>query len=130
MVEANSGIISFAIATAPTSDDALYDSIYSERYLGSLKDNKAAWEKAAVRNATGFKNLAGSILIQHGTGDDNVHYQNAELLINELIKNNKVFSLMSYPNRTHSISEGEGTSRHVATMFTDFIRKNCPGGGR
>ena len=76
------------------------------------------------------KNLKGNLLYIHGTGDDNVHYQNAELLINELIKNNKIFSLMSYPNRTHSISEGQGTSRHVSTMFTDFIRRNCPGGGR
>jgi dipeptidyl-peptidase-4 len=73
VVEANSGIISFAIATAPTSDEALYDSIYSERYMGLLKDNKAAYEKAAIKNATGFKQIPGGILIQHGLSDDNVH---------------------------------------------------------
>lgn len=73
VVEANSGIINFAIATAPTSDERLYDSIYSERFMGSLKDNKAAYDKAAVRNATGFRTIPGGVLIQHGLGDDNVH---------------------------------------------------------
>ena len=76
------------------------------------------------------KNLRGNLLYIHGTGDDNVHYQNAELLINALIKNNKVFQLMSYPNRTHGIFEGEGTSLHLAHLYTDYLKKNCPGGAR
>jgi dipeptidyl-peptidase-4 len=66
----------------------------------------------------------------HGTGDDNVHYQNAELLINELIKNGKQFSLMSYPNRSHSISEGEGTFEHLSDLFTRYLRQHCPPGAR
>jgi len=56
------------------------------------------------------KDLKGNLLFVHGTGDDNVHYQNTEMLINELVKYGKSFQMMSYPNRTHSISEGEGTS--------------------
>jgi dipeptidyl-peptidase-4 len=74
--------------------------------------------------------LRGNLLLIHGTGDDNVHYNNAEQMINELIKNNKTFQLMSYPNRTHSISEGEGTSRHLSSTYTKFLKENCPPGGR
>lgn len=116
------------VAIAAVGNQLSYDNIYQERYMGLPKENRQDFILGSP--ITYAKNLKGNLLYMHGTGDDNVHYQNAELLINELIKSNKIFSLMSYPNRTHSISEGEGTSRHVSTMFTDFIRKNCPGGGR
>ena len=76
------------------------------------------------------KNLKGNLLYIHGTGDDNVHYQNAELLINELVKNNCQFQLMSYPNRTHGISEGIGTRLHLATLYTQYLKEHCPPGGR
>ena len=76
------------------------------------------------------KNLEGNLLYIHGTGDDNVHYQNAELLLNELIKNNKQFQFMPYPNRTHGISEGEGTREHLATLYTNYLKLHCPPGGR
>jgi dipeptidyl-peptidase-4 len=66
----------------------------------------------------------------HGTGDDNVHYQNTELLINALVKNGKQFSMMAYPNRTHNISEGAGTFQHLSQLYTNFLRQNCPPGGR
>jgi len=69
-------------------------------------------------------------LLVHGTGDDNVHYQNTESLINELVKNGKMFQMMSYPNRTHNISEGEGTIPHLQALFTKYLRENCPPGGR
>jgi dipeptidyl-peptidase-4 len=59
-----------------------------------------------------------------------VHYQNAELLINELIKNGKQFSLMSYPNRSHTISEGAGTTEHLSRLFTNYLRQNCPPGAK
>ncbi len=116
------------VAIAAVGNQLSYDNIYQERYMGLPQENRQDFILGSP--VTYAKNLKGNLLYMHGTGDDNVHYQNAELLINELVKNNKIFSLMSYPNRTHSISEGEGTSRHVSTMFTDFIRKNCPGGGR
>jgi dipeptidyl-peptidase-4 len=60
----------------------------------------------------------------HGTGDDNVHYQGTERLVNELIKHNKQFDFMSYPNRRHGIVEGEGTSLHLATMQTNYFLKH------
>lgn len=76
------------------------------------------------------KNLRGNLLYIHGTGDDNVHYQNAEMLLNELIKYNKQFQFMAYPNRTHSISEGDGTSLHLQTLYTNYLLKYCPPGAR
>ena len=66
----------------------------------------------------------------HGTGDDNVHYQNIEKLVNELVKHGKMFQMMSYPNRTHSINEGEGTFKHHGKLYSKFHRENCPPGGR
>jgi len=74
------------------------------------------------------KNLEGNLLLVHGTGDDNVHYQNTEVLINELVKHNKLFQVMPYPNRSHSIYEGENTRRHLYTMMTDYMLKNVPPG--
>ena len=74
------------------------------------------------------KNLKGNLLLVHGTGDDNVHYQNTEMLINELVKHNKLFQVMPYPNRSHGIYEGENTRRHLYSMMTDFMLKNVPPG--
>ncbi|MBC7421904.1 MAG: prolyl oligopeptidase family serine peptidase, partial [Ferruginibacter sp.] len=79
---------------------------------------------------TNAKNLKGNLLYIHGTGDDNVHYDNAEVLVNELVKYNKQFQFMAYPNRTHSISEGAGTRLHLGTLYTDYLRKNCPPGAK
>jgi dipeptidyl-peptidase-4 len=76
------------------------------------------------------KNLQGNLLYIHGTGDDNVHYQNAELLLNALIKYGKLFQFMSYPNRSHGIFEGDGTRMHLSLLYTDYLRTHCPGGGR
>jgi len=70
------------------------------------------------------------LLYIHGTGDDNVHYQNAELLINELIKHNRQFQLMSYPNRAHGIYEGQGTRMHLNTLFTNYLKQYCPPGAK
>jgi dipeptidyl-peptidase-4 len=69
-------------------------------------------------------------MVVHGTGDDNVHYQGTEALINALVKANKQFSLMSYPNRSHSISEGAGTTRHLYSLFTRFLNEKLPPGPR
>jgi len=106
----------------------LYDNIYTERYMGLPQENMDNYNKGAA--LTYAKNLKGNLLFIHGTGDDNVHYQNVEKLINELVKNGKMFQMMSYPNRTHSISEGEGTFQHLATLYTKYLRDNCPPGGR
>ncbi|WP_443939090.1 S9 family peptidase [Pedobacter sp. MW01-1-1] len=116
------------IAIAAVGNQLTYDNIYQERYMGTPFPSKDAYVKGSP--ITYAKNLKGNLLYIHGTGDDNVHYQNAEMLINELVKNKKVFQLMSYPNRTHSISEGEGTSEHLALTFTKFLKENCPPGAR
>ena len=116
------------IAVAAVGNQLTYDNIYQERYMGSPLKTKEAYIKGSP--ITYAKNLKGNLLYIHGTGDDNVHYQNAELLINELIRHRKVFQMMAYPNRTHSINEGPGTSEHLALTYTDFLQKNCPPGGR
>ena len=116
------------IAIAPVANQLTYDNIYQERYMGIPQENKEDFIKGSP--VTYAANLKGHLLLVHGTGDDNVHYQNSEMLINQLIKYNKVFQLMSYPNRTHAISEGEGTHQHLMSTFTEFLKRNCPGGGR
>jgi dipeptidyl-peptidase-4 len=116
------------ISVAPVTSSLLYDNIYTERYMGLPDENKEGYEKGAA--LTHAKNLQGNLLFIHGTGDDNVHYQNVEKLINELVKNGKMFQMMSYPNRTHGISEGEGTFEHLSKLYTQYLRANCPPGGR
>lgn len=116
------------IAIAPVAYRLSYDNIYEERYMGLPQENKQDYIQASA--ITHAKGLKGNLLVVHGTGDDNVHYQNTEMLINELVKNGKQFSLMSYPNRTHSISEGAGTSMHLATLFTNYLKQNCPPGAK
>jgi dipeptidyl-peptidase-4 len=74
--------------------------------------------------------LKGDLLIVHGTGDDNVHYQGTELLINELIRLDKHFTMMAYPNRTHSISEGENTTPHLFNLLTRYLNEHLPAGAR
>jgi dipeptidyl-peptidase-4 len=116
------------IAIAAVANQLTYDNIYQERYMGLPKENKEDFINGSPISYA--KNLEGNLLYIHGTGDDNVHYQNAELLLNELIKNNKQFQFMPYPNRTHGISEGEGTRKHLATLYTNYLKLHCPPGGR
>tara|TARA_B100000085_G_scaffold285359_1_gene321097 strand:- start:892 stop:3075 length:2184 start_codon:yes stop_codon:yes gene_type:complete len=115
------------IAAAAVANQLTYDNIYQERYMGDPKESYQDYvDGSPIKYA---KNLEGNLLYIHGTGDDNVHYQNAEMLANELIKHKKVFYMLSYPNRSHGIRE-DGAYPHVRLMFTDFLRKNCPPGGR
>jgi dipeptidyl-peptidase-4 len=116
------------IAIAAVGNQLTYDNIYQERYMGLPQENKEVFVNGSP--ITYAKNLKGNLLYIHGTGDDNVHYQNAEMLVNELIKYNKQFQFMPYPNRTHGISEGEGTFEHLSTLYTNYLRKYCPPGGK
>ncbi|MEI9920805.1 MAG: DPP IV N-terminal domain-containing protein [Bacteroidota bacterium] len=122
------GIYKTGIAVAAVTNLATYDNIYEERFMGLPQENPDDYKKGSP--VTHAKNLEGNLLYIHGTGDDNVHYSNAEMLINELVKDGKKFELMVYPNRTHNISEGEGTNAHLSKLYSDFLRKNCPGGGK
>ncbi len=116
------------ISVAAVANQLTYDNIYQERYMGLPSENREDFIKGSP--ITYAKNLQGNLLYIHGTGDDNVHYQNAELLLDELIKYNRQFQFMAYPNRTHGISEGNGTTQHLSTLYTNFLKKHCPPGGR
>lgn len=108
-----------AVAVAPVPDERYYDTIYQERYMGLIET--AAEDYRNSSPITYASNLRGNLLIVHGTGDDNTHYQTVELLFNELIRHQKQFSMMIYPSRTHGISEGEGTRAHLWTLITNYI---------
>ncbi|MGZ5497200.1 MAG: S9 family peptidase [Candidatus Aminicenantales bacterium] len=116
------------LSVASVPDQRLYDTIYQERYMGLPGDNAEGYKNGSP--ITFAKDLKGQLLIVHGTGDDNVHYQGFELLVNALVAANRQFRMMAYPNRSHGISEGQGTTLHLYTMFTRFFEENLPPGGR
>ncbi|HEY8483017.1 MAG TPA: S9 family peptidase [Longimicrobiales bacterium] len=108
------------ISVAPVTDWRLYDTIYTERFMRTPEENPEGYrESAPVNHAAG---LTGALLLVHGTADDNVHPQNTIQLANALQLAGKQFSLMLYPNRTHSISGGN-TMVHLFTMMTDWVRQ-------
>ena len=116
------------IAVAFVSDYRLYDTIYEERYMNTPQNNPEGYRKGSP--ITYAKGLKGNLLLIHGTGDDNVHYQSCEMLVNELIRHGKVFYHLSYPMRAHGIYEGEGTTYHLRKSMADYWLKNLPAGGR
>ena len=116
------------IAVAFVSDQRLYDTIYQERYMGLPEKNVDGYHDGSPINHAG--NLQGKLMLIHGTGDDNVHYQSFEKLVDELIKQNKLFSMMSYPMRTHSINERENTKLHLRRTMEMFWKNNLPPGGK
>ncbi len=121
-------VYSVGVSRAPVPDLRLYDSIYQERYSGVLPDDADLYEKAVAINYA--HQLKGKLLLIHGTGDDNVHYQGSERLINKLVENNIPFDFMSYPNRTHGIREGTNTEKHMVTMQTNYFLTHLPVGPR
>ena len=117
-------LVRTAMAVAPVPNQRLYDSIYQERYMGLPQDNVEGYREASP--ITYAHQLEGNLLLVHGTGDDNVHYQGMETLVDELIANNKQFTMMSYPNRTHAIREGANTTRHLYSLLTRYLEENLP----
>ncbi len=113
-----------AMSVAPVPNQRYYDSIYQERYMGLPGDNAEGYRKGSA--ITYAHQLKGNLLLVHGTGDDNCHYQGTEALINELIAHNKKFSMMAYPNRSHGISEGKNTTRHLHQVLTQFLNEHTP----
>jgi len=101
-----------------------YDNVYQERFMGLPQENMEDF--VAGSPITHAENLKGNLLLIHGTADDNVHYQNMEMLVNELIRQNKRFDMMSYPNRSHGINEGENTSRHLYRLITEYFGEHIP----
>ena len=115
-----------AIAIAPVPNQRFYDTIYQERYMGLPQENVAGYRDGSAINFA--QQLKGNLLLIHGTGDDNCHYQTTEMLINELIRHNKPFSMMAYPNRTHAIREGRNTTRHLRELMTSYLLDKLPPG--
>ncbi|MBM3998034.1 MAG: S9 family peptidase [Planctomycetes bacterium] len=111
-----------AIAIAPVPDQRLYDTIYQERYMGLPTDNADAYRDGSP--ITHAHRLRGNLLLIHGTGDDNCHYQGTERLIDALIAKGKPFTVLPYPNRTHAVSEGENTVPHLWNTMTRYLRDN------
>ena len=110
-----------AIAVAPVTNWRYYDTVYTERFLRTPQENPSGYDDNSP--VTHAKNLKGNFLLVHGTGDDNVHFQNAVALEDALIKNNKQFQLFYYPNKNHGIAGGN-TRLHLYTMMTNFLEKN------
>jgi dipeptidyl-peptidase-4 len=121
-------IYSTGMAVAAVSDLRYYDNIYQERYTGLPQENPEVYAEGSPINFA--KNLEGNLLIVHGTADDNVHYQNAEALIVELIKHNKQFDVMPYPNCSHGIYEIQGASEHVFMLLTNYLKEHVEAGGK
>ena len=94
--------------------------------MGLPADNVEGYREGSPINFA--KQLKGNLLIVHGTGDDNCHYQGAEALMNELIRHNEPFSMMAYPNRTHALREGVNTRRHLKELMTRYLQDNLPPG--
>ncbi|OFW36303.1 MAG: peptidase S9 [Acidobacteria bacterium RIFCSPLOWO2_12_FULL_67_14b] len=115
------------VAVAPVPDQRLYDTIYQERYMGLPQDNVAGYKVGSAINFA--EGLHGKLLVIHGSGDDNVHAQGTEKLINRLIELGKPFDSMVYPNRTHAIAEGPGTTPHVYKLIARYFLQHLSPGG-
>ncbi|MBL9077987.1 MAG: DPP IV N-terminal domain-containing protein [Planctomycetes bacterium] len=116
------------MSVAPVTDVALYDTIYQERYLGDPRQYPEVYEQCSP--ITFAKNLQGHLLLVHGTGDDNVHFQHSERLFDELVAQNKLFEYLAYPNRTHAIREGRNTREHLYASLADFLNRRVPPGAK
>lgn len=111
-----------AMAVAPNANQLLYDSIYQERYMGLPGDNAEGYRDGSP--LTHAHRLEGNLLLVHGTGDDNGHFQGTEALMNELIAHGKHFTVLPYPARSHGISEGRNTTPHFYGLLTRYLREN------
>ena len=117
-----------AIAQSFVSNQLLYDAIYQERYMGLPSENEYGYREGSP--ITHARKLEGELLIMHGTADDNVHYQSFEMLADELIRHNKMFQMMAYPMRSHSLRERENTSYHLHQVMEKFWLDKLPAGPR
>jgi dipeptidyl-peptidase-4 len=121
-------VYTVGVSVAPVPDQTLYDTIYQERYMGTPQGNAEGYRIGSPINFA--EGLKGKLLVVHGSGDDNVHYQGTERLVNRLIALGKPFDSMVYPNRSHSISEGAGTTAHIYRLIARYFVDHLPPGGR
>jgi dipeptidyl-peptidase-4 len=121
-------VYKMGIAVAPVADVHNYDTIYQERYVGLPRTDSAAYyDASAINFAAGLKRRPAA---RAWVGDDNVHYQGTEQLINALVAEGKQFSMMEYPSRTHGIFEGKGTTTHLYNLLTKYVKDHLPAGPR
>jgi len=113
------------VVVSPVTHWSLYDNVYTERFNGLPTQNKAGYDRGSP--LTYVNGLKGNLLLIHGSGDDNVHFQNSEILINALIAANKPFTMMEYPNRTHCICQGRNTQLHLFELITRYLDQNLKG---
>jgi dipeptidyl-peptidase-4 len=113
------------VAVSPVTHWALYDNVYTERFNGLITTNREGYDRGSpISYVNGFK---GDLLLVHGSGDDNVHFQNSELLINALVAANKPFQMMEYPNRTHCLCQGKNTTLHLFSLITRYLDEHLMG---
>jgi dipeptidyl-peptidase-4 len=121
----HSSLFSTAVAVSPVTHWSLYDNVYTERFNGLPANNKAGYDRGSP--LTYVNGLKGNLLLIHGGGDDNVHFQNSEVLINALVAANKPFTMMEYPNRTHCVCQGKNTQAHLFELITRYLDQNLKG---
>ena len=109
------------ISIAPVTNWRYYDNIYTERFMRTPQENASGYDDNSPINHV--KKLQGKLLLVHGSGDDNVHYQNTMEMINAFVNANKQFDLFIYPNRNHGIYGGY-TRLNLYTKMTNFILEN------
>lgn len=114
-----------AAVVSPVTHWTLYDNVYTERFNGLPSQNQEGYDRGSP--LTYVNGLRGNLLLVHGSGDDNVHYQNSELLVNALVSANKPFTMMEYPNRTHCICQGRNTQAHLFELITRYLEQNLKG---
>jgi len=117
----NADLFKMGIAVAPVTNWRYYDTVYTERYLKTPQENPGGYdENSPVQFA---QNMKGKFLLVHGTGDDNVHFQNSIAFVDALIKANKDYQTLYYPNRNHGIGGGN-TRLHLYRQMTNFVTQN------
>jgi dipeptidyl-peptidase-4 len=117
----NADLFKAGISVAPVSTWRYYDTIYTERFLKTPQENPSGYDDNSPVQFADL--LKGKFLLVHGTGDDNVHFQNSVALTDALVKANKDFQQLYYPNRNHGIYGGN-TRLHLFRQMTNFLQQN------
>lgn len=114
-------VFSAGISVAPVTNWRYYDTIYTERFMQTPEENASGYDD---NSPVFFADLLeGDLLLIHGSGDDNVHFQNSMEMVNALVAAGKDFDFFAYPDRNHGIYGGN-TRLHLFDMMLDFVKEN------